>query len=214
MKKLFLIAFAFVCVTASALSTVSFSDTYVDRLVRFSEEGESFYDILSGGKFSARGKVVLVSSDSSLALGANTPVAVAIGEWVFEGVLGDDPKFDPAKSKSVKIPLSGGVLKLAISRGALTWSVTAKTGSSNTGDEFEVSPAAEALYAEESATIALADGEAVRCTITIGGNSASASIPLSGSVKYQLKTVGAGDLAEEFGLCTVSVKGSAELARD
>lgn len=197
-----------------ARASVSFSDSYADRLARYSEEGEVFYDIISGGKFTARGKVMLAAEDSAITLDRDTPVSVSIGSWLFQGVLGDDPKFIPGRSKSVKIPLLGGFLKLAISRGIFTWSVTAKTGFNAAGDDFETSPAAEALYAEESFPITPADDRVVSCNIAIASASATANIPLTGTVKYVIKTVGGGDFAEEFGLCTVKVKGTATLARD
>jgi hypothetical protein len=214
MKTFLLTACTFLCAIAQGLASVTFSDDYADRLVRFTEEGESFYEVISGGKFTARGKMEILAADSSITLDRDTPVSVSIGSWNFDGVLGDDPKFVPGKSKSVNIPLLGGSLKLAISRGMLTWSLTAKTGFSNAGDEFEVSPVAEALYAEESFPITPADDQVVECSFTIATASATANIPLTGSVKYVLKKVGSGDLADEYGLCTVKVKGLATLARD
>jgi len=214
MKTPFLVACAIVCAISAAQANVSFSDTFSDRLVRFTEEGETFYSIVSAGKFTARGKVALTPEESSTPLDRNTPVTLAIGLWFYSGVLGDDPSYDPAKSKSVNIPLEGGSLKLAISRNVLTWSVTAKTGATFFGQSFEVSPVAEALYAEESSAISPADDIRALCRIAVGGESASANIPVTGTVKFLLKTVGSGDAAEEFGLCTVKIKGAATLVRD
>jgi hypothetical protein len=184
-------------------------------LVVFREEGGSFRDIVSGGKFTARGKVLVTEQDSSIDLGPDTAVTVEVGNWIFEGRLGDDPKFVEGRSKSVRFNLpGGGSLSLALSSKALTWSVTAQTGFDKDGQSLEVSPVAESLYAEESAPITPADAVFAGVTIAVDRATATAAVPLMGSVKHLVKNMGSGDAAEEFGLCTVKVKGLATLERE
>jgi len=209
------ILFALLITMSLARANVSFSESFADRLVSYSEEGETFRETISGGTFTARGKVPLTPQDANIVLGASTPVTATIGDWTFEGTLGGDPKFVAGKSKSASFKLpGGGTLRLAWGAAALTWSVTAKTGSNLAGDSFETSPVAEGLYAEESALITAADEVTVDVNLTLDTATASASIPQTGAVKYIVKTVGSGDLAEEHGLCSVKVKGSAVMWRE
>jgi hypothetical protein len=182
--------------------------------VTIRSEGETMRELVSAGKFSLRAKIPVLPADAVLVFNKETPVVVSIGEWRFEGVLGDDPKFVPEKSRSVRIPLSGGgSLAIAASPKAFTASISGKTGSNAKGDQFEVSPTAAGLYSEESKKISLADEIATDVTIQVGGVNAVARIPLTGKIRYSLKKIGRGDTAEEFGLNRVQVSGKGLVQR-
>ena len=188
----------------SASASVTFNDTYSDKLQR---------EILSAGKFSLRAVIPLLESDSPLSFDRDTPVRISIGTWQYEGVLGDDPRFVPGRSRSARLPLAGGAVSLAASRKGFTASITSKTGSSLKGDTFESSPAAAGQYSEETKKLTVADGVLVDVSIEVGGVKAVSQIPLSGSVRYALKKIGKGETAEEFGLCSVKIGGKSRTER-
>jgi hypothetical protein len=218
MKKIGFTLFCSLLLISASWASGSFNETYSERLVAIRMDGEVSREVLAGGSFSLRAKVGLSESDFMIAPSGATPVKITVGGWTYEGVLSDDPRYVAEKSRSVRLPLvkdgiRRGVVSLAVSRGVLTFSVSAKTGVNTKGQEFEASPFAAAQASEESRRIALGEGLAVPCSIAFAGINASANIPVAGTERYSVRKVGRGDEAEEYGLSAVRLRGSAMLER-
>jgi|GEM_PF-4844534 len=209
--------FSLLLAASAAFANVTFSETSAQRLVSTRMDGEVSSDVYSGGTFTARGKVI-VPDGLTITFSNESEITLTIGNWTFEGTMSDDPKFNPAKIKPLSFRLpGGGTLSFALSRGVLTWSVTAKTGSTNAGDELETSPVAEDNYGSdpsESRAITAADEVTAQCVLAFDSLSAQAEVPLTGSVRVSLRKVGSGDLAEEYFLSSVRLKGTGNIAAD
>jgi hypothetical protein len=217
-KKLFSIPICIsVLVSSVWANAVSFRETYADRIVTTREDGFVSYDQIATGSFTARGKLILTAEDlDGITVDEDTPITIIAGGWSFEASLGDDPKYVPGK-KSARFVINGGVVTIALAIGlsstTVTWSASAKTGISPSGDEFQESLAAAELGDGENATITLEDEATIVCTVDIAGSDAYSEVPLYGAVRYKLKTVGTGEDANEFDLKSCTVRGSGIMVR-
>jgi hypothetical protein len=201
-----------VLVSSVWANTVSFRETYADRIVTTREDRFVSYDQIATGSFTARGKLILTAEDlDGITVDENTVISVIAGGWSFEASLGDDPKFVPGK-KSARFVINGGVVTIALAIGrsstTVTWSIRAKTGISPLGDEFQASPAAAELGDGENATITLEDELKVACEVSLADITAYSEVPLSGAVRYNVRTVGSGEDANELELKSCAVRGS------
>jgi len=214
MKKIILLSTAIIgTLSAEALAqSASFSETYADRLVSYSEGGEKTYETVTTGRFTTRGRALFGEELDLTSLDESTPVSVTAGNWKYEGTLGDDPKFTAGKkSASVKLS-SGATLRIAFTKKSATWTVSGRTGS-NGSDTFESSPkAADYAGAGESLTIKRSDGETLAYAVTLGTeHSLSGDLPLAGRVKSTVRKVGSGDFADEYTLMSVNLSASGRL---
>ncbi|MEI7865953.1 MAG: fibronectin type III domain-containing protein, partial [Chthoniobacterales bacterium] len=196
--------------TTVLANPVSFREAYADRIVATPEEGAVSYDQIATGSFTARGKLILTAEDLD-GINENTPISISVGGWSFEASLNDDPRYVPGK-QSARFLLDGGALTIAWAAGrssaTVTWSVKAKTGSCPGGDELQESPVAAELGDGENAIITLDDQLKAVCEVNLAGISAYSEVPLSGAVRYNLKTAGTGDETAEFDLKSCTVLGS------
>lgn len=171
-----------------SFSTASFSETFSERIVSSKSAEQTTRVVIGGGSFSLRAKLIAQPSDSAVEISNLTPVTISIGNWIFQGVLGDDPKFVLGKSRSVTFPLvvegvRCGVVSIAASRNALTYSVSAKTGTNNSGVDLEASPFAESQIQGQTRKIPLSNALSIPCSISFSGLGASGNITLVGSEK-------------------------------
>jgi hypothetical protein len=200
----------------AADARVLITDAYAERLQRLTEEGEKYNIVTASGIFTSRGRAGSLAESAISKIGQNSVFDIRFGEWAFSGKLGSLP----TGRKSAKFTLpGGGSVRLAWSKKAVTWSVTAKTGYNARGEERELSPVAASLsynatYAIKKGDIAAVyavglyeDAEGGPTPLVI----AEGEMPLVGKAKHTAKKVGKGDNLEEFDLNRVSVKGSANL---
>ena len=217
MKPIVPALFSFLLAASAAFANITFSETSAQRVVSTSMDGEVIRETYAGGTFTARGKVI-IPDGLPITFSDESEITLTIGNWTFEGTMSDDPKFNPAKIKPITFRLpGGGTLRLALSRGVLTWSVTARTGSTNAGDELESSPVAEDNYGSEpsdSRAIVAEDELAVPCSLTFDSLSASADVPLIGSIRVVLRKFGSGDMADEISLSSVRLKGAGTMVAE
>jgi len=214
MKKysaLIFVAFAALNSTTWAQSA-SFSETYADRLVSYTEEGERYYETFTTGRFTTRGKAIFAEPLDVAGLDENTPLYTQIGEWRIDGVLGDDPKFTAGKKSATFKSASGATIRVAFTGKSATWSVSARTGADARGT-YEDSPKAYAYAGSgETFSIAKSDGESVVCNVGLGAEHLlSGNLPMAGRVKSTVKKVGSGDLVEEYPLNSVSISAAGAL---
>lgn len=213
-----IVAFLAVLVATGWSNTVSFSETYADRIVATREDGIVSYNQIPTGSFSARGKLILNAEEANFTPAADTSLSISVGGFAFEATLGDDPRYVPGKSKSVRFPIEGGSVAVSWAVGrsgaaTVTWSVTAKTGNSPAGDEFQASPAAAELGDGENAVIKAADELEIPCQLRFATIPASASLVVTGAVRYSVKTIGRGDEATEYELKSCSIRASGVIQR-
>jgi hypothetical protein len=218
MKKIVLSFLSCAMMAGASWASATFNETYSERLVAIRMDGEVFREVLPGGSFTLRSRVSLTESDFSSAPSRETAVKITVGGWSFEGVLSDDPRYVPGKSRSARLPIvvdgiRCGDVSIAVSRGVMTFSVKAKTGVSAKGQEFKDSPFASAQTSGESRKITLGEGLAVSCSISFFDINAAATIPVAGTERYSVRRVGRGDDAEEYELSAVRLRGSASMER-
>lgn len=194
--------------------SVSLKDSMADAVLTIAEEGEVYYDVLTQGSFTCRGKVAIATGFAST-LSAETVVTLVVGGWLFETELGSNGNFRPgSKSFRFKLP-TGATVRLNFAKTTLTWTVSGRTGSVYKGgdyEELEASPVAEDFFQNETFNIAAEDEAFADFSLELGVLYVEAQIPITGSATYIEKTVGAGDYAEEFGLNSVKVSGSASIS--
>jgi hypothetical protein len=196
---------------AQSTGSASFSESYADKLISYKDEGETYYEQVSSGRFTTRGKATLEEPLDPSYLDEETPFSIQIGDWSYEGFLGDDPKFTSRKkSASIKLD-TGAILKIAFTTKSITWSVSGKTGYDFNG-EYETSPLASSYAgSDESYSIKKSDGETISCSASLGDGFVSGELPLSGRVKSTIKRIGSGDFEEEYPLSSVSLSASGKL---
>ena len=202
-------------VTSFAQASVALVETYGDRIVTIREANMVTVKTVASGTFTARGKVDMIEQDFSVVLASNTRVALAIGQWSYEGVLGNDPKFVPNKSKSVTLNLPrGGTIRIAFTPKAVTWSVTAKTGETQSGGELETPAIAQQLYMDENTTITAADNRYADCSLTHGENTVSGLMAIAGTGRFGYKKARLGPTIQEYPVRTVRMTGKGTLGRN
>lgn len=197
--------------------SVSFSETYTERLVNFVEVDEdggrfSDWDVLPSGSFTARGKFPIDGSALGASLAADTKVSLVLGEWSYQTVVGNASNFAPGrKSLSFKIP-SGGTIVIAFGKNLATWSATAKTGMNNKREEFAASAAAEGLIRNEAYSISSDEydpslppqSEPVPVVLSVGGIVAEGEVPVFVRARRSTRSY----LGLELDLNSVTVRGS------
>lgn len=218
MKKIFASLVVIFLGVHHSFSSASYTETYSERLVSAKSGQQTIYEIIGGGSFSLRAKLIAQPSEPAVEINYLTPVTITLGNFVFQRVLGDDPKFVLGKSRSVSFPLveggvRRGVVSIAASRNALTFSVSAKTGTNNSGVKLETSPFAESQIQGESRKISRSNALSIPCSISLSGLGASGNITLVGSEKFSVKKFGKGEEAEQFGLSSIKFSGTANLLR-
>jgi hypothetical protein len=214
------ISFLLLAISAvSAIASVSYSESYQEKVATVKFDGEISREVLPGGSFTVRSIVPLNPEDSDIILTRDSILKITIGNWSYEGVLGDDPKFVSGKSRSAKIRLLAGektvagLVSIAVSLRAVTLSVSAKTGMNIKGEDFQASPAAESLAAEETRKITLADDIKISLSCELAEGSASAELPLTGTTRFSVKKFGKGENAEFYNLRSVKVSGKGQIQR-
>lgn len=213
MKKLLLILTAAAPLSSSILAqSASFSETYADKLVSYTEDGDRYYETVTTGRFTTRGKATFAEPLDLAGLDETTPLFIQIGDWRIDGFLGDDPKFTAGKKSATFRSATGAVIRVAFTAKSATWSVSARTGSDARGT-YEDSPKAYAYAGSgETLSIAKTDGESVVCNVGLADEHfLSGNLPLSGRVKSAVKKVGSGDLVEEYPLSSVSISAAGAL---
>lgn len=217
--KIFLLPFFLLGSVISALASVTFSETYQESVATFKFEGEISREILPGGSFKLRAVVPLTADDMNIVLSRESNLRIMIGGWSYEGELGDDPKFVSGQSRSARIRLiagektPAGLISIAVSARALTLSVSVKTGTNRNGDEFQASPLAESLAAEQTVRITTADNVRMELSCELAEGSASAELPIIGVKRYSVKKFGRGENAESYDLRSVVISGKGRILR-
>lgn len=223
-RRLLVAAFLGVAFTSlQAADSVTFTETYADKVVSSREDGETFYDVIPTGSFTAKATLAFDDGDIDIVPTVNTPVVITVGNWAYEGTLGDDERYTDGKSSATilltheecknadcddtKEVTHGKITIKASSRGVAV-TVTAKTGSTPKDDELEESPAA-ANFAGETLTIVAADGATLPVSIDIGNGAfhREGFLALTGKVATKTVRKGSGEDAEEFETTTASLKG-------
>jgi hypothetical protein len=211
MKKfplLVLTVLAPLCSTSLA-QRATFSESYADKLISYTEDGDKFFEQITTGRFTTSGRATFAEELDLSTLDESTPVVMTIGNWEIKGTFADDPKFAPGKKSATFKLESGATIRVAFTKKSVTWSVSAKTGN-NATEAFEASPKA-AEYAEsgEPLTITKSDGETLAYAVTLGAdNSLAGELPLTGRVRSTIRKVGSGDFAEEYPLMSVNLSAS------
>jgi hypothetical protein len=205
---------------APCLDAISFSESSADKAVcvRDPDFGDVFCDELTTGKFTLKATVFSTVDLTDPAIVAlldpSTPVSLTIGDWEWDGTLGDDPKYvGGAKKAKLKIQhercretaqdeickdVTHATISLSVTKKGLSVVISAKTGDTDV-EEFETSPLASE-HAEDPGNFT----DTVPASIDIGNGTLAESVTLIVTGTTKIHTVLKG--GDEFDLGNVKLK--------
>jgi len=210
-RRLLPVLFLVLALQAAHAGRFTFKENYTDTLLKFREDGETYYEESAKGTFSAVFRIPTAELNLDETPDDDLPIVISVGQWAFETTLGEATKVN-IRTNRVVFRVDGGSVALRLKAGFLEVTVRARTGFNRAGDSFQDSPAADVYSGEPSMNITPADEQSLSIELSIGDMVTRAAEPfLSGRVTTREVVKGRGDDAESFTLSKIRLQAATEL---
>ena len=161
------------------------------------QDGDSWCDMMAPGSISVKAKVFTDGSANPTNYNADTYVVLSVGDFYWEGYLGDDPKYVSGGSRATfslthevwndktgesKV-VTHGKISLGISSKGLTVSVSTKTGDVLVPYDDLGASSVIAPYHDDDPDGSFTD--LITASISVGDQSTSADVAIAGTVKHK-----------------------------
>jgi len=184
----------------SQANSIRFSESFNQRVKKYSDEGESYYEILSGGRFSLRLVVKRLNGEDRASLKEEVSFELSAGSFSHSGEI-------EAGRKSYKSGIDGG--RVVISRTRTGFVLTA---SGRLSEEQAGLVASTYSGNDEVGNVKIKPAEdTLDCSAAIGELSRTGEIGLRGNAKTRREFRGKGEDRQEFYLTRVNLKGRGSL---
>ena len=201
----------------SALDYVKFTETYQDKIGCDASKNCGTYPT---GTFTVNAVLFTGIGLAAASLNGDTPVAITIGNWSYQGVnntLSDDPKYKPTVTRAtLKLTYedstgktnSAGTATLGFGKKSTTLTISTKAGQDAQGNDIQSFVDADTLtgIADPGKSVAVSDK--ISATITIGDYTESfTNIVITGTDAVKNSK---GKDGNTYQLDTVKIKGSSQ----
>jgi hypothetical protein len=181
-------------------NSIKLSENYNERVKKYREEGESYFELVSGGRFSLRLVVKRLSGENEVPRSEEVSFDLSAGNFIHGAEI-------PAGRKSFTSRIPGG--RVVISRTKTGFVLTA---AGRLSEDEEGLAAGNYSGNDEVGSVKIQpDEETLDCSVTIGDLSRSGEIGLRGTARTRREFRGRGDDREEFYLTKVNLKGQGSL---
>lgn len=188
--------------------SISFRETYADRLVSYSDEGSVFFDVVSSSSGTINASLTVPGLGSADLDDPELVFSFSVGGAEFSATLGEADTgtansavwflYDDSERRAGQVSVSrvGDVARLSATARGLEGTIAA-------GEHTE--------DAEPGRTVPVAGQVPFR--MELGGFSATRTLYYRGTASRVIRRVGSGEEAEEFELARVTLTGAADYTR-